>query len=343
MKKVELTDTLFELYNAALFQKASKQFKYPPSIRISAQGGIGTFEENELLLHYYEVDSAGWGTPFLLVPEATTVDEKTLALLSAAKESDVVLSHRSPLGVRFHYLKETSADIERQQRVLQGKPGSPCTEKFLGFNTEFTKEPICTASRKYQQLKIASLQARQLPEAEYDRLLKEVLEKECLCIGLSNSAAIQYQQVFVKNLPSVTICPGPNIANFTKIVSLQTMTDHIYGRTNIMTNQNRPHMFIAELRLYVKYLEEQLQADLQSAQFDKRLKYFQGFYTNLQSGIDYYVMLNTSHIPHREKFLQDLECERLTLDQMASQYSLTGNIAGIKKASSLVEEPAVHA
>jgi len=110
-----------------------------------------------------------------------------------------------------------------------------------------------------------------------------------------------------------------------------------------MTNQNRPHMFIAELRLYVKYLEEQLQADLQSAQFDKRLKYFQGFYTNLQSGIDYYVMLNTSHIPHREKFLQDLECERLTLDQMASQYSLTGNIAGIKKASSLVEEPAVHA
>jgi hypothetical protein len=192
-------------------------------------------------------------------------------------------------------------------------------------------------------LKIASLKAQQLPAAEYDRLLNEVLDKECLCIGLSNSAAIQYQEVFVKNLPSVNICPGPNIANFSAIVSLQTMTDHIYGRTNIMSNPQRPHVFIAELSLYVKFLEEQLQTDLQSAQFDKRLKYFQGFYTNLQSGIDYYTSLNTSNIPHREQFLQDLKKESLKLDQLAIQYNLTRNLPVMKKASSLVEEPAVHA
>ena len=341
LKKQELTDTLFELYNAALFQKTNKRFKYPPVIRISAQGGIGTNEENELLLQHYQVDSTGWGTPFLLVPEATTVDDETLALLCAAKEKDVVLSHRSPLGVRFHYLSGTSADKERQQRIKQGKPGSPCTEKFLGFNTEFTKEPICTASRKYQQLKIASLKVQELPAKEYDRLLNEVLEKECLCIGLSNAASIRYQKVFVKNLPSVNICPGPNIANFSKIVSLQTMTDHIYGRTNIMTNADRPHMFIAELRLYVKYLEEQLQAELQSAKFDKRLKYFKGFYNNLQIGIDYYKLLNSSHILHRERFLQDLKTESLKLDQLAIQYHLTDHLPGIKKASSLMEEPAV--
>jgi hypothetical protein len=119
------------------------------------------------------------------------------------------------------------------------------------------------------------------------------------------------------------------------------MTDHIYGRTNIMTNADRPHMFIAELRLYVKYLEEQLQAELQSAQFDKRLKYFQGFYNNLQIGIDYYKLLNSSHILHRERFLQDLKTESLKLDQLAIQYHLTDHLPGIKKASSLMEEPAV--
>ena len=86
----------------------------------------------------------GWGTPFLLVPEATTVDESTLELLMAAKEKDVVLSHVSPLGVRFYSLKGTSAEREKSLRISQGKPGSPCTEKLLAFNTEFTKEPICT-------------------------------------------------------------------------------------------------------------------------------------------------------------------------------------------------------
>ena len=102
----------------------------------------------------------------------------------------------------------------------------------------------------------------------------EVLDKECLCIGLSNSAAINYNQTFVKKLDAVTICPGPNIVNFSKVVSLQTMTDHIYGRTNILTNTNRPHMFIAELHLYIDYLKEEMENDLQAGQFDKKKKYY---------------------------------------------------------------------
>ena len=36
------------------------------------------------------------------------------------------------------------------------------------------------------------------------------------------------------------------------------MTDHIYGRKNILTHVNRPHMFIAELYLYIDFLKEQL-------------------------------------------------------------------------------------
>jgi hypothetical protein len=44
-------------------------------------------------MEHYQVDSVGWGSPFLLVPEATSVDEETRKLL--AKEEDLYLSHIS--------------------------------------------------------------------------------------------------------------------------------------------------------------------------------------------------------------------------------------------------------
>ena len=167
--------------------------------------------------NYYGIDSTGWGTPFLLVPEATTVDDPTLELFGKSKKADLVLSKNSPLGVRFHYLKGTSSDIEKQKRIERGIPGSPCTEKHLVSNTEFTEEPICTASSKYQKLKINQLKSLNLPEKQYEKELQTVLDKECLCVGLSNSAAIKYDQPFLKNFTAVTICPGPNIAYFSKV------------------------------------------------------------------------------------------------------------------------------
>jgi hypothetical protein len=184
-KRQELIDTLFEIYNAAIMKKSGKNFLYPPVLAITVQGGIGTAEEDHFLHNYYGVESTGWGTPFLLVPEATTVDENTLKLLCKATKEDLALSNNSPLGVRFHYLKGTTGDIEKQLRVKMGKPGSPCTEKHLASNTEFTKQPICTASHKYQKLKIAQLQSMALPEKEYQKQLTGVLDKECLCVGLS--------------------------------------------------------------------------------------------------------------------------------------------------------------
>ena len=244
------------------------------------------------------------GNTLLLVPEATTVDEDTLKLLCAAKEKDVVLSRNSPLGVRFYYLKGTSAENEKLLRIKNGKPGSPCTEKHLAFNTEFTKEPICTASHKYQKLKIAQLQSLNLPEPEYKRQLNDVLDKECLCVGLSNAAAISYNQTFIKKLNAVNICPGPNIANFSKVVSLQTMTDHIYGRRNILTHTNRPHMFIAELHLYIDYLKEQLEDDIHTEQFSKKKKYYASFYQNLRDGITYYRRLSGISDTCRNQFVQ---------------------------------------
>jgi len=319
----ELKDALFEIYAAALEKKGKGKIANPPSLVVTVQGGIGTYEEAELLHNYYAIESTGWGTPFLLVPEATTVDEATLKLLCKAKEKDVVLSKNSPLGIRFFYLKGTTSDKEKAGRIEKGRPGSPCTEKHLAFNTEFTAEPICTASIKYQKLKTEQLQSLNLPESEYKAQLNEVLDKECLCIGLCNAAAINYEQEFIPNLHAVNICPGPNIANFSKVVSLQTMTDHIYGRTNILSNPNRPHMFIAELYLYIDYLKEQLEADTQSGQFSKKRKYYDTFCKNLGDGILYYRQLAAVFDIEGDPFLHALDDAEFELDGLNYQYEIS--------------------
>lgn len=320
--KQELIEALFEIYNAALERKGNSKLAAPPAVILSVQGGIGTFEEDNFLHQHYGFDKTGWGTPFLLVPEATTVDDATLKLLCASKDKDVLLSKYSPLGVRFHYLKGTSSEKEKSYRISKGTPGSPCTEKHLSFNTEFTKEPICTASIKYQQLKIAQLKSLGLPEKELQQKLNEVLEKECLCVGLSNSAAINYNQTFVNKLDAVTICPGPNIVNFSKLVSLQTMTDHIYGRTNIIEKINRPNLFVAELYLYIDYLKEELKDDIQHEQFEKRSKYYIAFFQNLRNGISYYRSLNGLLDHTKQQMLKDLDNASLELDSLVYQYEL---------------------
>jgi hypothetical protein len=284
-KREELQTSLHEIYIKAVKEKGKLFFDTPHPIKITAQGGIGTSGENEMLLQQYGIDSTGWGTPFLLCPEATTVDDATRKLLSDAREDDVTLSNNSPLGVRFHYLKGTTSEKEKTKRILKGKPGSPCTEKHLAFNTEFTTEPICTASHAYQQLKIEQLQSLNLSQDEYNKQVNDVYAKECLCVGLSNSASLEYNQPFLKNLKSVTICPGPNIAYFTQIVSLQQMTDHIYGRINLIEGTERPHLFIKELMLYVDYLKEQVAS---AGQDEKRIQYCVRFSQNLLEGIHYY-------------------------------------------------------
>jgi hypothetical protein len=193
----------------------------------------------------------------------------------------------SPLGVPFHYLKGTTSDLEKQKRIERGIPGSPCTEKHLVSNTEFTEEPICTASSKYQKLKINQLQSMNLPVLQYEKELKTVLDKECLCIGLSNAAAHKYEHTFLKNLSAVTICPGPNIAYFSKTVSLSEMADHIYGRADIITDDRRPHVFINELFIYINYFKGQVEEAVEPID-KKKAKYLSGFHDQLVAGINYY-------------------------------------------------------
>ncbi|HAV53414.1 MAG TPA: hypothetical protein DCX41_00555 [Aequorivita sp.] len=320
-KRQELQDSLFELYNPALTAKGKLTFSEPHPIKITVQGGIGTSEEDNLLRNYYQVDGTGWGTPFLLCREATTVDEDTLELLRQSKERDVARSKASPLGVQFNYLRGTTAEKERLDRIAKEKPGSPCTEKLLVSNTEFTKEPICTASSKYQKLKLEQLETLNLSEEELNQQREEVLGKECLCIGLSNAAAIRYEVPFLKKLTAVTICPGPNIVNFSKVASLREMTDHIYGRQNIMQHPTRPLMFVAELRLYIDFLMKEMKHTLTPTARD--FKTWKKFSENLLDGIAHYYDLVANYILDNkaqfERDLADAKKEILQLQELQLQ------------------------
>lgn len=286
-RREELTALLFAAYNDALRLKGKSTFNEPHPLRITVQGGIGTPEEDEFLRSYYAMDGTGWGTPFLLVPEATTVDGRTLLQLKQAGEGDVVLSRRSPLGVRFHYLRNSTAEAERLGRIARGVPGSPCTEKYLVSNTEFGPEPLCTASRAYQKRKIEELAALELPEEERVQRYREIVEKECLCVGLSNAAVKAYDLKPFKKLTGVNICPGPNIAYFGEIVSLRKMVDHIYGRVNLVRVSGRPHMFMKELKLYFEYLREYL-GEVGETPDNRTRSYIETFLSNLSDGVVYY-------------------------------------------------------
>ncbi len=321
-KRQELFDTIFEIYKPAVSKKLGYEFNHQPEIKVSCQGGIGTHEEDSFLHQYYGVSSTGWGTPFLLVPEATTVDDHTLHLLSDATEKDIVLSNNSPLGVRFHYLKGTTGEVEKHKRIAFGNPGSPCTEKHLALNSEFTEIPLCTASSHFQKLKIEQLKTLNLPGEEFGKQLSDVLAKECLCVGLSNSASLNYDEPFLKNLTAVNVCPGPNIVNFSEVVSLQTMTDHIYGRADILTNKKRPHVFIAEMKLYITYLKEQLVKGNGYTSDVKKKNYYQSFIKNLTEAIQYYRNLPENFTKNYDFFSLDLQKAESELAEMKVEYSL---------------------
>lgn len=133
------------------------------------------------------MNSTGWGTPFLLCPEATTVDQETLQLLLNSAEKDVVRSQSSPLGVAFNYLKGTSAETERLGRIKKGAPGSPCTEKFW-FPIPNSQKTNLHRFPKISKLKLQQLKESELSATEYEQQKEDLLSKECLCVGLSNAA-----------------------------------------------------------------------------------------------------------------------------------------------------------
>ncbi|WP_162052934.1 hypothetical protein [Pontibacter pamirensis] len=300
---------LYSLFCSALASKGTHVPRTVPTIRITVQGGIGTGEEHEFLMKHYDVHATGWGTPFLLVPEATTVDEDTLQKLSKAGAGDLFLSPISPLGVPFNSLRGTSSEELKNLRIEKGKPGSPCAKKHLVSNSDYTKEPLCTASRQYQRRKLEELAAQGLSQDDYKAEEARVLVKECLCEGLANTALLVAGINKKASSKAVAICPGPNLAFFSGVFTLQQMVDHIYGRFNALNQTYRPHMFINELKMYVEYWQNKKAEQLDTLT-PKQQKYLQSFWLELRKGISYYKQLAPII------FIGDLEKEVMFMDEL---------------------------
>lgn len=304
LNRVALQFELFEICQKALLERAIPSFIHMPDMRITVQGGIGTSDENEFLLEHYATQSTGWGSPFLLVPEATNVDEETLHALATAEPTDYYLSHSSPLGIPFNNFRKSSSEKQRLQRIEKGRPGSPCNLKYLATNTEFTEKPICTASRQYQQAKLKQIDALELPAEEFQKQFDAITEKVCLCTGLGTSA-LQIHEVKPKHhLNSIAICPGPNLAYFSGTYSLKEMVDHIYGRINILNTENRPNLFVKELSLYVDYLKKEVEKSIDQINA-KQERYLKTFQQNLLAGIAYYQQIKDEKMGNmRQELLQ---------------------------------------
>jgi len=299
-RKGELIEKLKVIFWKALEDRKWRFLKrITHKVRITAQGGIGTFNEDQLLLKNFELDSTGWGTPFLLVPEVTCVDAANLQKLTLATESDVTLSNCSPLGVPFWTLRNSESEEARLRRIQENKPGSLCPKGFLASNSEFEGVPLCTASRVYQKLKLEQISKEPLPDAELSATRENIIAKSCICHDLGGGATINSG---IDLNATTAICCGPNIVNFSKIATLEEMVGHIYGRLSLLRNSNRPHMFIKELELYVDYFRQEIKKSR-----NKVSTYFQDYLKNLLSGIEYYKKLARElKIEEQERFLNDL-------------------------------------
>jgi len=315
----ELLDNLKNLYLQARHKSGAEVLRVEPRFRVEVQGGIGTAAEDKFLRDYYGVDKTGWATPFLLCPEATNLDEKTLRLLAEAKQEDVLLSQTSPLGVLYYTLRNGSAETAKRLRKKQGVNGVDCVKGYLRLNWEF-KKPLCPASKVYQKLKIEAIKASGLDPLTHPEV-RMLAEKDCICHQLGNGVMQKYN-LEIKGSSGVAVCPGPNIAYYSKIVSLEQMIDHIYGRNNIMTSKDRPHMFIKELMISIDLLQTSIVRSIEEDKADREAKAFQSCYENLFQGLSYYFGLLASKewVPEGgrseiEKQFKQLETRLLDLKQ----------------------------
>ncbi|MBP7498219.1 MAG: hypothetical protein KA792_11205 [Bacteroidales bacterium] len=292
--KENLINSTFELYIAALKSKNKAYPSKPYKIKITAQGGVTNNYEHNFLLNHYNLDSVGWGTLFLLVPEVVNVNEDTLKLLCDADKDDLYLSDISPLGIKFNSIKGNSKDIEKQTLIDKGKPGSNCNKKYACLNSELSSTNICTASKHYQKLKILQLEQKNLNKEEYEKEYKKITDKACICNGLGTTALLVNNIDTTFEGTGVSICPGPSMEYFNKIVTLSQMLAHIYGKSSVIDDFNYPDLFLKEIYLYINFLKNKYK-EAQQPLNSKQLKYFTDFKNNLIEGINYYKVLYSKY------------------------------------------------
>ncbi len=252
--------------------------------KMTVQGGIGNSGEVERLQLIYGADGTGWGTPFLLVEEMTRVDRATRERLKNATSKDLYISNSSPLGIPFNNLRDSTSEAKRLERINSGTPGSPCPKKFLALNEDYGRN-LCPASTEFMKIKSEEIQREHGHDpAEYRQRMTRMLEKSCICHELGNGALVALG-VTRETASPVAVCPGPNLAWFSRLYTTEEMVAHIYGTGPSLVPAQRPHMFAAELVLYVDYLEKLIrEGGIDEAGIRK-------FVANLEESIEYLLQI----------------------------------------------------
>ncbi|HTY58650.1 MAG TPA: hypothetical protein VMF59_07515, partial [Bacteroidota bacterium] len=118
--------------------------------------------------------------------------------------------------------------------------------------------------------------------------------------------------------PAVAICPGPNLAFFSRIATLEEMVGHIYGRLQLISVPDRPSLFINELRLYIDYLKKEIGRTLGSLTTNDH-RYLTAFRANLQEGIAYYHLLVPKMVKESERYREII---RIQLQELEEELNL---------------------
>jgi hypothetical protein len=163
------------------------------------------------------------------------------------------------------------------------------------------------------------LENKSVSKEDYQKEFEQITEKSCICVGLGTSALLVNDIDHKTEKEGVSVCPGPNMAYFSKIMSLKEITDHIYGRANYISTAYRPNFFIKELTIYIEYLKNKIEETKGSLTL-KQEKYLNTFSENLDHGISYYqsmfesmkdVFQNT-----KEVIFKELEENRIALGRL---------------------------
>ncbi len=302
--RAELHQTLAGIYRKALDARGLTG-PVPARARLTAQGGIGTAEEDQFLRRYYELDGTGWGTPFMLVPEAVNMDPVSLELLQDKERGEVFLGGSSPLGVPFWNMVYSASEVSRRQRVAEGKGGTACPKGHLALNREFG-EALCAASRRFVKRKLAKLaETSDLTEIQREFLRREIIGKSCICNDLAGAATLG---LGIDPHATPALCCGPNIRFFSAKATLEEMAGHIYGRLSLLAEEaKRPHLFINEARVCLDFARQELDRFALGLSSHSR-DYFDKFKDNLLEGLNYYGEL-AREFSEKSKagFLRDLK------------------------------------
>ena len=99
------------------------------------------------------------------------------------------------------------------------------------------------------------------------------------------------------------------------------MIDHIYGRINLITDPERPNMFIKELQLNIDFIEKKIIAELNTNSSHIE-EYANIYYANLIDGINYFRKIVSEIIEETEIVRSKIRESLDMLEQRILQHSL---------------------